>query len=180
MVAFLGLLNQLISSSYSRSYIYPVPNTEVNCSGTVNAVEYCYTGSQNQFGTEQLVFTLSILNQSGSSITVINTKDVISTPNDGKCTLRSFSSIQYCCDVTSLSVADQFQLPASNFAFGITIPSSGVNLLGWSPSRYPDFIVNHYVEDFPLTNGNTYMLNNIVIDQAHRLLRFHISKLLSY
>ena len=71
-------------------------------------------------------------------------------------------------------MADHFILPASNFAFGITIPPSSVSLLillGYERL----FQVDHYQIVIPNV-GSTFPVGSQVT-QGLRLLRFHLSEL---
>ena len=155
------------------SFIYSVPSTQVNCSGTVSAVEYCYRGSTGQLGTELLAFTLLTLEQNGLDFTITDRIEVRTTPRSQICTgdRLLFPSNQYCCDTTSLNMADHFILSASNFAFGITIPTSSVSLLGYQSL----FQVAHYQAVIPSV-GSTFSVSNQVT-QGLRLLRFQLSEL---
>ena len=170
------LFGSYISSSAGTAYIYPVPSTQVNCSGTVSAVEYCYRGSTGQLGTELLAFTLLTLEQNGRNFRVTDRIDIRTTPHSQICTGYQFilPNYQYCCDTTSLNMADRFILPASNFAFGIAIPTSSVSLLGYRSSLQ----VAHYQEaQTVIPNvGSTFSVGNQVT-QGLRVLQFHMSKL---
>ena len=166
-----------LSGSYStsfsgRTYIYPVSLTQVNCSGTVSAIKYCYMykGNSRQLGNELLAFTLLTLEQNGLNFRITDRIEVRTTPRSQICTERSSLS-QYCCDTTSLNMVDHFILPASNFAYGIAIPPVGVRLLG---SNYPCHQV--YKPQYQTLNvGSTFV--GIQITQGLRILRFHLSEL---
>ena len=165
-----AFLNTYTSSVGGVTYIYSVPSTQVNCSGTVLAVEYCYRGSTGQLGTELLAFTLLTLEQNGRNFNITDRIEVRTTPHSQICT-ESFSNIQYCCDTTSLNMADHFILPASNFAFGIAIPTSSVTLLGYQRL----FQVAHY-QTVIQSVESTFSVGNQVT-QGLRLLRFQLSEL---
>ena len=146
------------------TYIYPVPSTQVNCSGTVSAVEYCYRGSDGQLGNELLAFTLLTLEQNGLNFRVTGRIDIRTTPHS--CT-RS----PYCCDTTSLNMAGHFILPAPNFAFGIAIPHSSVILLEYNSSLQ----AAHYQTS--QTVMGTFSVGKMdLVTQGLRFLRLHISK----
>ena len=173
IVADLALFNTYASSIGGVAYIYSVPSTQVNCSGTVSAVEYCYRGSDGQLGTELLAFTLLTLEQNGLNFRVTDGIEVRTIPHSQICA-ESFSNIQYCCDTTSLNMADHFILPAPNFAFGIAIPTSSVCLLGYQRL----FQVAHYQKaQTVIPNvGSTFSVGNQVT-QGLRALRFRLSEL---
>ena len=155
------------------TYIYSAPSTQVNCSGTVSAVEYCYRGSDRQLGNEQLAFTLLTLEQNDRNFRITDRIEVRTTPHSQICT-GSIFSIQYCCDATSLNMADHFPLPAPNFAFGIAIPTLSVSLLGYQSL----FQVAHYQVSQAIipSVGSTFSVGNQVT-QGLRLLRFQLSEL---
>ena len=168
-----------IPSSAGVTYIYPVPSTQVNCSGTVSAVEYCYRGSDGQLGTELLAFTLLTLEQNGLNFRITDRIEIQTTPRSQICT-GSLFSIQYCCDAISLNMADHFPLPAPNFAFGIAIPTSNVSLLGFRSSlQVAHYQVAHYqvAQTVIPSVGSTFSVGNQdQVTRGLRLLRLHMSK----
>ena len=170
VVALSALL--YIPSSAGVTYIYPVPSTQVNCSGTVSAVEYCYGGNSGQLGTELLAFTLLTLEQNGLNFRITDRIEVRTTPRSQICT---GIITQYCCDTTSLNMADHFPLPAPNFAFGIAIPPSSVSLLGFRSSLQ---VAHYQVSQTVIPNvGSTFSVSNQdQVTQGLRLLRLHMSK----
>ena len=99
-----------------------IPST-LNCSGTVTAVEYCYRAGDSQLGTEQLVFTLLTLQQSGTTFTIIDVIPISSTPTSDICT-SGVMDAQYCYDTLSLDMMNSFLLPTDNFSFGVVTSTS--------------------------------------------------------
>ena len=116
--------------------MFPLP-PELNCSGTVSQISYCY--EPITLNLPQIVLQLLILEQSGDNFTLLNSIDVQSTPTDSVC-----FDVDFCCDITTLAEKDRFQLPSPNFAFG-TVSSS----LWAIRSRVSEFRVEHY--QFPLS-----------------------------
>ena len=167
----------LLPSLSNVVYIYPVPST-LNCSGTVSAVQYCYSVSSGALGTEREVFTLLTLQQNGLNFVVSSVITVRSTPTGQICT-RGFLGIQYCCDIMALNPMDQFDLPAVNFAFGI-IPED--SLLTFNTASFPQFVAEHYrQQETTVAVGDTITFSgNTLTDRAFRLVQFFISKLNSY
>ena len=168
-----------LTPSATDVYIFPLPSSLSCNDGTVSAVQYCYFGSN--FGTEQSIFTLLILRQSGSTYTITDSVLVRSTPSDQICT-RVLVIFNYCCDIITLDMPDQFSLPASNFAFG-TIASRENLFLAYDPDddANSNLLVNHYrynQEDFDATEGSTFTVDNenLMTDRSVRLLQFFISK----
>ena len=171
-----------LAASFTEVYIFPLPSSLSCNDGTVSAVQYCYFGSN--FGTEQSIFTLLILQQSGSTYTITNTVLVRSTPSDQICT-RVLLIFNYCCDIITLDMADQFDLPASNFAFG-TIASRENLFLAYNLNNdaNSNLLVNHYrfdQENFDATEGSTFTVDDddLMNDRSVRLLQFFISKYFS-
>ena len=170
--------NDLGDSFLDRSYVYSIPSSGLGCTGTATAVEFCYKitkfGINNAPTDGYLVFTLSMLSQNGSSFTVEDSIPVKSIPSRVKC--MGFRNNYYCCDSVRLHTANQFQLPAKNFAFGITTP-----LPWWSPNLQR-FVTEYRLEQFQkeisLSTGITYYFGNAFTDEL-RAFRFHLSKLLS-
>ena len=167
--------NILMPSRSDTTYIYPVPSTQVNCNGTVMALDYCYSGGQ--IGRRENAFTFITLEQSGNSPNwrVIRRVSVQTTPLETICTS---SDSQYCCDTMPLDVTDHFAFPSPaeiNFAFGITIPDS-------DSDNTPQLlaVTNKIVQQYILSDSpdETVRLNtqNLQSDQGVRLLRFRISK----
>ena len=164
----------------TRSYVYSIPSTQLNCTGTITVVEFCYKIRNDEIDNAPqngyLVFNLSTLNQSGSFFTVNDSIPVNSRPSRVKCMGSGNNNMDnyYCCDMMRLNGADQFQLPAENFAFGITTPSpmTPPNLQRFE-SMYR---LDHFQKEIPLLRGMTYDLGDAFLDEL-RALRFHLSKL---
>ena len=161
-------------------YIFPLPSS-LNCGGTVTTIQYCYDGSSLQLGTEQPIFTLLILQQSGSTYTVNNTVLVRSTPTTQICTSRFvltvFRTVNHCCDTLTLDMTDQFSLPASNFAFGTV----SINGLFAYDATFTSQDVDHYrfnPADVSTTIGSTisFSTSNLMNDRTVRVLQFYLSK----
>ena len=158
-----------IDSSSGVTYIYPVSSAQVNCSGTVTALSYCYTAGDQM--AEQLAFTFSTLEQttgSANNFRVTDRIQVHTTPRDEICTH------QFCCDMMPLDMTDYFILPAaSNFTFGISIPQSSqssINVLGLRMPLVPHYQVNVNQQRAMITVGQQ------VLNQGPRLFSLHISK----
>ena len=178
--------NQLTlrGSSSSNIYVYPIPST-LNCNGTVTALRYCYNANNFQLGTEQLVFTLLTLEESGPSFTISDVISVRSTPTSQICTgtFLVFTG-QYCCDLWTLDVVKQFPLPTMDFAFGVAA-SDSVTLLSFS-SFSSQYRVEQYIQGtetlVSLAVGSTITVNSdsMTTSSTLRLFQFVISKLHVY
>ena len=175
--------NNLGDSGRGWSYAYSIPSSGLGCTGTATAVEFCYKITNFKINTAPpdgyLVFTLSMLSQNGSSFTVEDSIPVNSRPNRVKCMGSGNKDWNkyYCCDSVRLHPANQFQLPAENFAFGITTP----HVWAWWPNLQL-FVTKYSLELFQkrisLSTGMTYSFDKASTDEL-RAFRFHLSKLLS-
>ena len=167
--------NILMPSRSDTTYIYPVPSTQVNCNGTVMALDYCYSGGQ--IGRRENAFTFITLERSGNSPNwrVTRRVSVQTMPLETICTS---SDSQYCCDTMPLNVTDHFAFPSPaeiNFAFGITIPDSN------SDTNAPQLlaVTNITVQQYILSDSPEEMIRldrQDMQSQGVRLLRFRISK----
>ena len=155
------------------SYAYPID--EVNCTGIVTDVEFCYKAQvslvRNPVSTP--VFILVTLNHS-SHFTVAKSIEIRSMPNINKCS-DSGSTYHHCCDIATLSLQNQFYLPAQNFVVGISIPrqSSNVTFQGFS-SSLGMYTTLSYATSVTLTE-NIPNLGGMT-NQTLRLMWFRISK----
>ena len=171
--------NDLGNSGRGWSYAYSIPSSGLGCTGTATAVEFCYKITNVEINNAPpdgyLVFTLSMLSQNGSSFSVEYSIPVNSRPDRVKCMGNKHWNRYFCCDSVRLLTANQFQLPAENFAFGITTP--------WA--RWPNlqrFVTKYSLELFQkrisLATGMTYSFDKAFTDEL-RAFRFLLSKLLS-
>ena len=159
--------------------IFPLP-PDVNCSGTVSSLRFCYrTRDADSFDQEHLVFTLWIMKRSGLNLNITNSIAVHSTPREDICT-EELLKRQYCCDTILLNTTDKFSLPSENFSFGITSPfNNPVSLLKYSPFDLTSLRVNHYrFRNIPTPSvGSVYTLDNGDSDRTPlRLFQFIIGK----
>ena len=166
-------------SSPGITYIYPVNSAEINCSGTVTALDFCYRAFASDLGSNSLVFTLSLLQGNGGiDYTVTNTVEVRGTSSSSDCS-RDIIGSRFCCEIFTLSPQDQFNLPSPNFAFGITIPSSGnINMFGLSPGTYSNLTAGQYQLSVAPVVGGVYSFpsNSLVVSETLKWLKFLISK----
>ena len=140
-------------SMHGKTYVYPISSSQVNCSGMVAGIEFCYrTSMENQ--TNLFIFNLLVLNQNGDSFNVTKSIPVYSTPSIITSPLSSMRNMSedsqeensphrndtdissfclqseqsdtevYCCDIMKLEGEDRFQFPTTNFAIGVTTPDS--------------------------------------------------------
>ena len=174
------VLGYWVDSPGGTTYIYGVDSNELNCSGIITEVQYCYRTTSSALDESALAFTLSVLSQDGTEFRVVDTINIRTTPTDSICASILFGLIYYCCDNTSLQMEDQFQLHSPNFAYSISIPaSSSITLLGHRASSFPHLIVEQYVTTVSLNIGQSYVFTSSdpKSNQTLRLFRFALRKL---
>jgi hypothetical protein len=168
----------LVSTFSNELLIFPLPPT-LNCNGTVTAVRHCYNSLGIELGSEKLVFTLLTLEQNnGQNFTIRNMINVTSTPTADICIMADMFNLQhYCCDNLQLDTADMFDLPTSNFAFGILQSGSG-DLLTYFGTNSFQYAVEHYRPgSVDITVGSTISVGSLRTDRLLTLSKFIISKL---
>ena len=149
--------------------IYPL-FPELNCSGTVTEVGFCYYGFDAASFSEHLIFTLLTLEQNEpDNLIVSNIIPVYSTPSLKTCTMSGS-----CCDVMEL---DRFHLPTENFAFGLV--GTEIRLLTFA--RSTSVRVEHHrlgaSELDELIVGDTISVDSLTRDRSLKFFQFFISKL---
>ena len=167
----------MADSGLHQSYVYPIP-TNLGCTGTVTAVEFCY-GIRNRYTNPSqvpaegfMVFTLSTWSPSGSSFTVKDSIQVYSDPGSITCD-KTGGDGRLCCDTIPLESADLFQLPADNVvAVGITIPPIPTATLQILTSMDT---VTVFQQRISPVRGMTYDLGDATTGQF-QALRLHLSK----
>ena len=174
-----------VNSGQNQTYIFSTLSG-LDCSGTVTAIEYCYSGIRSFnppffLGNTWPVFALSILHKNGSTFSVIKVTEFATTPTvSNMLCVRADGDINYCCDVMLLEYAQQFQIAASNFALGITVLDSRAALLEWN-SSFSEYMVEQYLtpSSMYLTAGMSFtLMDSEKVNQTLKLLHFRISKLI--
>ena len=137
----------LTTSLDGITYIFTIPPESPlrNCSGTAVSLQYCYQARDRNRGMTRDVFNFLSLVQNGSQFTVNSRLTIQTTPHNNICTdPRPPESIQQiCCDTSSLNASNQFQLPSSDFTFGIVITNNDVRPLAFTTSAL-EYRVEHY------------------------------------
>ncbi len=134
--------------------------TALNCSGTATGVEFCYRRTaQNSIN----IFTLYAMADSADGFLITKVIKVFSP--------ASLPCVGDCCTVYNFPPDKQFELPSSNFSFGVL----GSQLLGFgSQPRAPQYKVNSL--------GLSLSVNDIVTKSSNcsnetlRILRFIVGK----
>ena len=137
------------SSTRRAVYIFPIP-IESECSGTVVAIQYCYSGRESDLNS---LFTVvqNFLALDGNGTRRNSNTLIESVPSNDKCVASSGRI--HCCDTMHLRQEQQFEIPPTPvpFAFGLRINrNSDGQLLTFSDIFY-DYVVNGYQETLPLS-----------------------------
>ena len=154
------------------SYIYPVNSSQINCSGTITDVEYCYTGLSSDYGSNQLVFYLVLLKQNNSRLNVLDYLPVYSIPDAMKCRL-GHSPVR-CCDIMTLPSGNTLQFPIQDIAIGITIPAQSSVMLQGFHSTTVKYSVPYYLISLRPMDGQ--LLHSSILVGSPRLVWFHIGE----
>ena len=137
------------------------------------SLQYCYQARNRDRGRNRTVFNFLFLTQNSiNNFTVIRNISIRTIPTNGKCTDPQNNIDQICCDNTSLSIYDRFQLPSSNFTFGIEI--SNVNV---RPLAFTNSAIKYSVEQYQVAQGaaNGPTINETTrVTNGSLLLRFFI------
>ena len=124
---------------------------ESTCSGTVLAFEFCYQADGNEIGrTDREVFRFVSLSRDGLQFTVIDFDYVRirTNPQSAICSIQDEEDRQYiCCDTQTLPADEQFQIPSSEYTFGVVVRSRSSRLLD-AEFRFPHFQAR------PINNNN--------------------------
>ena len=176
----------LTSLSVERGtiFIFTTP-PETTCSGTVLAVEFCYLSFTEQ--TNQEVLRFVSLNRDELHFTVIDF-DPIGIETNAQTVICSVlvENDQYiCCDTYTLPDDEQFQIPSSDYTFGVVtrrnvnqfrlLTFSGVN----TEFRFPHFQgiptdnLNRIGDTFTLTSGDFQNEGSLLL--LRLIIGIHIS-----
>ena len=169
--------NMVTGSRDGVTYVFTLPSESVqrNCSGRVDSIQYCYQARDNNRNKIQNVFKfLSLVQepvQDEVQFTVNSSITIQSTPKDSICSDPPGNIQQICCDSTSLSATDQFQIPPSTYTFGVEIINKDVKPLVFT-NRATEYRTS-LGSSFP--SGNMFTLKeNIQVNQPLLLLRLSI------
>ena len=143
-----GSLSSNFPSTINRRqtvYIFPIP-IESECSGTVVAIQYCYSGRESNLN-RRLTVVQNFLALDGNGIITNSITPIESVPSNDKCVASSGRI--HCCDTVHLRQEQQFEIPPTlvPFAFGlrINIQNSDGHLLTFSNLSH-GYVVNGYQE----------------------------------
>lgn len=149
------------------TYVFTIPpeSTERNCSGTVMAIQFCYQARARDIGRTRNVFDFIILTRNGQELTVTERRKVKVVPSDTTCTNPPGSIERVCC--TMQKFTEQFELPSSNFTFGVVNRMNRVRML-----TFVDIVTEFDVERFHIRqHGNAGPIPGDVLSPGSKFVR---------
>ncbi len=173
------------NNTRGTTYFFTVPaeSASPNCSGTAVSIEYCYRARHNDINVESVVFVLLTVARDGLNFTIQSPRNVIrTTPTNSTCTEFQGGIEQICCGTTPLS---GFQIPSSEYTFGIVITNRDVRPLAFVDSVmgycFDQFRTSDFGNDGPEVNTTvTFTEEDLITDRALLLIRVIIGMLLYY
>jgi len=164
-------------SAYGVSYVYPINENKLNCTGLVTALEFCYTTAippNNPNSTNAFQF-LTLTRKHNNTFEVTKSIQVTATPSEARCV--NTTHIHQCCEIMKFHLQDQFTIATNNLAIGFVPQNSTIKLQGWHASLY----LNYTASSYKLVSSRV-LGNNITElgDQGNNSLRIfwlHIGKL---
>jgi len=157
------------------SYVYPINDNELNCTGLVTALKFCYTTTlplvnqspRNAF----LFFTLTRTSNAEFEFEVTRSIQVTATPSSTTCTQ---DDPHQCCEIKEFSLQDRFNITSPNLAVGFgPRQDSQIVRQGLSDGVYPIYTTSSHRSSASLNLGRTYTLNPSG-EEALRLAWLHI------
>ncbi len=169
--------SNLTDSVNGVTYLFTVPAEPAsrNCSGDAISIQYCYRARDSDRNNVRTVFTLLAVNRSGLQFTTILSITIQTKPRNNICTNPGGSIEQICCDTTPLS---GFQIPPSEYTFGIVITNASVRLLAFAHS-----VMEYHVEQFRASLGSagpspgstvTLTTGDLLTDRSLLLIRLFV------
>ena len=134
------------SEEIGTIFVFTTP-PEPTCSGTVMAFEFCYMTAAGQIGrTDKNVFRFVSLSRDGLQFTVVTDFDPVdvtirTSPREDICSVLvedGDNSQHICCDTSTLPADEQFQIPSSNYTFGVVVRAKN-RRLPLTKFRFPHF-----------------------------------------
>ena len=162
-------------------FVFTTP-PEPTCSGTVMAFEFCYMTAGGQIGTtNRNVFRFVSLSRVGLQFTVVTDVDPVdvtirTSPREDICSVLvedGDNSQHICCDTSTLPAGEQFQIPSSNYTFGVVVRSS-YRRLPLTKFRFPHFKARPIDDDNGPGDSFTLTEDNLQDEGSLLLLRLII------
>ena len=175
--------SNLITTKQFVTYIFTIPPEPAGCSGSVVAIQYCYRTNDTQvrFMSEGKIFEFLHLTQLDELQFEVNSSiQITSVANASICTdiINHDDIQQVCCNTTTLSAADVFQIPSSGYAFGVTSRA-------YQPLAFDETHMEYLTEQFqtylltafPIPSGLNFSVSrNNQVNESLPLIRLIIGK----
>jgi hypothetical protein len=161
---------------FTYFFTLPPESPQRNCSGNVQAVQFCYRAElrNGELGIQQDVFEFLITTREDFLFTITDRFTVSDISTSSNCVVgvrRMGRTPHDCC--TTITPPTQLQIPSgssSSYTFGVRIIDSDIR-----PYAFSNFAEEFHAEQFQTTaNGDAFTLGsgNQVTDNAILLLRF--------
>ena len=156
-------------STVGATYVYPINSNELNCSGLVTALEFCYT-TLDFF--DRNFFNFQILSRDLNNVFNVM-KSILIRANPSTSTCNTFT--RRCCEIMEFDIQDQFNITSPDLAIAFG-PRQHItkNHEGLVASLYPMYTDFFHIADVSLDIGSSADLNAPVLVSL-RLAWLHIS-----
>ena len=154
------------TQSRGTTFIFTMPAKSSqgrNCSGTVQALQYCYSDTRGTFNNDRNIFVFLHVNQS-----TVDRKIWIRNTQAESTVCTDVRSGRVCCTNTTLTNNQRFQVPSSTYSFGLVVlGNTNVRPLAFSTAyRFPQIVF-----DIGSTVGDTVQRINPRNDLSLLLFR---------
>jgi len=158
------------------SYVYPINEIELNCTGLVTALEFCYTTtlSPNNRSPRNHFQFLTLKKLMNTEFEVTRSIPVTSNPTSASC--MGGHTPRRCCAIKEFSPQDQFNITSPNFAIGFgPRKDNKINQQGLFADMYPTYTTSSHTYNMPLNLDSNYIFSNPG-ETTLRLAWLHIGK----
>ena len=155
------------------AYVYSINSDELNCTGIVTALEFCYTSTIRD-PSQRSAFLFLLFNRTSENMfEVLKSIQITATPSSATCMP---SDPDRCCEVQEFKVQEQFSLSSPNLAIGFG-PRQDSTILqqGFPDGQHPMYTAFSHTTTTSLDLGKTYDLGKSS-NQSLRLAWMHIGK----
>ena len=163
------------SSTVEKTYVYPINSNQLNCTGLVTALEFCYTTATGlNDNSARDVFNFLLLNRQTGNVSEV-VKSILVRANPSQATCMSSNS-RRCCEVMEFNPQDQFNITSPNLAIGFGPRRvSQINHQGLFAGIYPMYSGFCHLTSLSLSPGSTTNLN-VLVEQSLRLAWLHVGE----
>jgi len=166
------------NSNEGVSYVYDINENELNCTGVITGIGFCFTASHNfhQLSSTDL-FNFHIIATNSTSFTVTQSISVTVIPSQSMCRETLIGEFK-CCDKMDFEQQYYVNLSSPNLSFGVSIVpfSLGRGILqGFYENTDRQFVTMIGEFSFPLSYGMTYLKQSFN-DRSLRTLWLNVGK----